>query len=77
MIALPFVGGALIAWYAYNAAAEKHPAVRNAAIIAKHVAMVVAAPVIGLVSIVVLPFVGLGALAGLGVRALKESRKTA
>jgi hypothetical protein len=77
MIALPFVGGAMIAWFGYKAAAEKYPAVRNAAVVAKHIAMVAAAPVIGLVSIVALPFVGLGALAWLGVRALVESRKTA
>ncbi len=77
MIALPFVGGAMIAWFAAKAAGEKYPALRNAGLIAKHVAMVAAAPVIGLVSIVVLPFVGLGALACLGVRALKENRKSA
>ncbi len=77
MIALPFVGGAMIAWFAYKAAADKHPAVRNAGRIAKHVVMLAAAPVIGLVSIVALPFVGLGALAWLGVRALVETRKTA
>jgi CheY-like chemotaxis protein len=76
MIALPFVGGAMIAWFAYKAAAEKHPAVRNAGLIAKHIVMVAAAPVIGLVSIVALPFVGLGALAWLGGRALVEGRKT-
>jgi len=77
MIALPFVGGAMIAWFAAKAAAERHPAVRNAGLVAKHVVMVAAAPVIGLVSIVALPFVGLGALAWLGARALVESRKTA
>jgi CheY-like chemotaxis protein len=77
MIALPMVGGAMIAWFGYKAAAEKYPAVRNAGLIAKHALMVAAAPVIGLVSIVALPFVGLGALAWLGVRALVESRKTA
>jgi len=77
MIALPFVGGAMIAWFGYKAAAERHPAVRNAGLLAKHVAMLAAAPVIGLVSIVALPFVGLGALAWLGARALVENRKTA
>ncbi len=77
MIALPMVGGAMIAWFGYKAAAGKYPAVRNAGLIAKHALMVAAAPVIGLVSIVALPFVGLGALAWLGVRALVENRKTA
>jgi CheY-like chemotaxis protein len=77
MIALPFVGGAMIAWFAAKAAADKYPAVRNAGLIAKHVGMLAAAPVIGLVSIVALPFVGLGALAWLGARALVEKRKTA
>jgi hypothetical protein len=77
MIALPFVGGAMIAWFAAKAAAERHPALRNAGLVAKHVVMVAAAPVIGLVSIVALPFVGLGALAWLAARALVENRKTA
>ena len=64
-------------WFGYKAAAEKYPAVRNAGLIAKHVGMLAAAPLIGLVSIVVLPFVGLAALAWLGARALVENRKTA
>lgn len=77
MIALPMVGGAMIAWFGYKAAAAKYPAVRNAGLVAKHIGMVAAAPVIGLVSIVALPFVGLGALAWLGARALVENRKSA
>jgi CheY-like chemotaxis protein len=75
MIALPFVGGAMLAWFAAKAAGEKYPAVRNAGLMLKHVAMVAAAPLIGLVSIVVLPFVGLAALAWLGGRTLVENRK--
>jgi len=75
MIALPFVGGAMLAWFAAKAAGEKYPAVRNAGLALKHVGMVAAAPLIGLVSIVVLPFVGLAALAWLGVRTLVENRK--
>jgi CheY-like chemotaxis protein len=75
MIALPFVGGAMLAWFAAKAAGEKYPAVRNAGLVMKHVGMVAAAPLIGLVSVVVLPFVGLGALAWLGARTLVENRK--
>ena len=75
MIAMPFVGGAMLAWFAAKAAGEKYPTVRNAGLVLKHVAMVAAAPVVGLVSIVVLPFVGLAALAWLGARTLVENRK--
>ena len=75
MIALPFVGGAMMAWFACKAAAGKYPAVRNAGLIAKHVGMLAAAPLIGLASVVLLPFVGLGALAWLGVRTLVDNRK--
>jgi CheY-like chemotaxis protein len=75
MIALPFVGGAMMAWFACKAAAGKYPAVRNAGLIAKHVGMLAAAPLIGLVTIVALPFAGLAALAWLGARTLVENRK--
>ncbi len=75
MIAMPFVGGALMAWFAAKAAAERYPAVRNAGLVANHVGMVAAAPLIGLVSVVLLPFVGLAALAWLGARTLVENRK--
>jgi CheY-like chemotaxis protein len=75
MIALPFVGGAMLAWFGMKAAALKYPAVRNAGLMLKHVGMLAAAPLIGLVSVVLLPFVGLGALAWLGVRTLVDNRK--
>jgi CheY-like chemotaxis protein len=75
MIAMPFVGGAMLARFAAKAAGRKYPAVRNAGLVLKHVAMVAAAPLIGLVSVVLLPFVGLAALAWLGGRTLVENRK--
>ncbi len=77
MIALPFVGGAMLAWFAAKAAAERHPRIGNAGRVLKHVGMLAAAPLIGLVSIVLLPFAGLAALAWLGARTLLENRKTA
>jgi CheY-like chemotaxis protein len=75
MIALPFVGGALLAWFAAKAAGEKYPAVRNAGLMMKHVGMMAAGPLVGLVTVVLLPFLGLAALAWLGATTLVENRK--
>jgi len=73
-IALPIVGGAMLAWVALNAA-MKYTVVRNAALILKKVGLLAAAPFIGLASIVLLPFVGLVALAWLGASALVANVK--
>lgn len=75
MIALPFVGGAMIAWFGAKAAAERYPVVGNAGLLAKNVGFLAVAPLVGLTSVVLLPFVGLAALAWLGGRALVENRK--
>ena len=75
MIALPFVGGAVIAWFGAKAAAEQYPVVANAGLIAKNIGFLAVAPLVGLTSVVLLPFVGLAALAWLGGRALVENRK--
>jgi len=74
LIALPFVGGAMLGWVALKAAL-KYNAVRNAGMILKHVALLAVAPFIGLASIVVLPFVGLVALGWMGARAMVENGK--
>src|SRR3974390_1711288 len=74
LIALPFVGGAMLGWVALKAAL-KYNAIRNVGMILKHVALLAVAPFIGLASIVVLPFVGLVALGWVGVRALAENGK--
>ena len=74
LIALPLVGGAMLAWVALKAGL-KYNAVRNAVLILKHVALLAVAPFIGLASIVLLPFVGLVALGWLGVRAMVENGK--
>jgi CheY-like chemotaxis protein len=75
MIALPFVGGAMIAWFGAKAAAERFPVVGTAGLIAKNLGFLAVAPLVGLTSVVLLPFAGLVALAWLGGRALVESRK--
>ncbi len=74
LIALPFVGGAMLAWVALKAAL-KYGAVRNTGLVLKHVGLLAAAPLIGLGSIVVLPFVGLVALGWMGARALVANGK--
>jgi hypothetical protein len=62
VIAFPFVGLVMLAWFAARAAA-KHPAVRTAGLI-------VGAPLIALAYVVLFPFVGLALLAWIGGRAL-------
>jgi len=74
LIALPFVGGAMLAWVALNAAL-KYNAVRNAGLILKNVGFLAVAPFIGLASVVLLPFVGLVALGWMGARALVANGK--
>ena len=74
LIALPFVGGAMLGWMALKAGL-KYNAIRNAGVILKHVALLAVAPFIGLASIVLLPFIGLVALGWLGVRAMVENGK--
>ncbi len=76
LIAMPFVGGAMLAWFAAKAAAERFPVVGNTGLILKNVGFLAVAPLVGLTSVVLLPFLGLVALAWLGGRALVENRKT-
>ena len=74
LIALPFVGGAMLAWFGMRAAME-YSAVRNTSLVVKNVGFLAVAPLVGLTSVVLLPFAGLAALAWLGGRALVEHRK--
>jgi hypothetical protein len=74
LIALPFVGGAMLAWVALNAGL-KYNAVRNTSLILRNVGFLAVAPFIGLASIVLLPFIGLVALGWLGARAMVENGK--
>jgi hypothetical protein len=69
IVALPFVGLAVLAMLAGRTAA-KYEAVKTAALVLKNVALVVAAPVLGLAYVVLFPFIGLAALAWMGGRAV-------
>jgi CheY-like chemotaxis protein len=68
LIALPFVGSAMLAWVALDAA-MKNAAFRNTSLALRNFGFLALAPLIGLTSIVVFPFIGLAMLAWLGTRA--------
>ena len=73
IVALPFVGLAVLAMLAGRAIA-KYEAVKTVARVLKNVGMVVAAPVLGLAYVVFFPFIGLAALAWMGGRAVVAAR---
>ena len=68
-ILLPFVGLAMLAWFAAKAlfASAK---VRKALRFGKRMSLIAAAPLVGLVYLIVLPFAGLGMLAWFGATML-------
>jgi hypothetical protein len=76
IIALPFVGFAVLAVMAGRAAA-RYEAVRTTAIALKHAALAIGAPVIGLAYVVFFPVIGLAALAWLGGRAVVGNGRVA
>jgi CheY-like chemotaxis protein len=69
IMALPFVGLGVLAWYGARAAWQ-YPLVRNVGRIAGQIGMLVAAPFVGLAFILVFPLVGAAALAWLAKDAL-------
>jgi CheY-like chemotaxis protein len=78
VLVLPFAGlAALVAmpfWYGARALARSNA---RAATWLRNVALFVAAPVIGLVYVVALPFVGLGMLAWMGVKTIADRTSAA
>lgn len=68
-VLLPFIGLAMLAWFAAKALYES-PKVRRALRFGKAMALVAAAPFIGLAYLIVLPFAGLGMLAWFATRAV-------
>ena len=68
-VLMPFVGLAMLGWFAARAAA-KSSGVRT-------IAKAVFGPFVGLVFVIVLPFAGLATLAWIGGRALFEARSAA
>jgi CheY-like chemotaxis protein len=74
MIAMPFVGFAMLAWVAAEAAL-KNKAIRNVGRALWNIGLLALAPLLGLASIVLFPFVGLAMLAWVGTRALVENGK--
>ena len=69
-MALPFVGLAMLAWFAAKAIAQA-PATPRVLAGMKSVALLVAAPFIGLVYAVLLPFVGVAMIAKTGYDAYR------
>lgn len=68
IIAFPFVGAAMLAWFAVKAAAKRRVGV-TVGRVAGRTALLMAAPFIALACLVLFPFVGLGMLAWIGRRA--------
>ena len=69
-MALPFVGLAMLAWFAAKAIAQA-PATPRVLASIKNVALLVVAPFIGLVYAVLLPFVGIAMIARTGYDAYR------
>ena len=69
-MALPFVGLAMLAWFAAKAIAQASATPRMLALM-KNVALLVAAPFIGLAYAVLLPFVGIAMIAKTGYDAYR------
>ncbi len=72
---LPFVGLGVMAVLAGRAAA-KYDAVKTAGLVLKHIAMVIAAPVIGLVHVLLFPFIGLALLLWMAGKAVATRART-
>lgn len=67
ILAMPFVGLGMLAWFAAKASVKK---AKKLAPAAKHLALLLAAPFVGLLFIVATPFAGLAMLAWFGTRAM-------
>jgi hypothetical protein len=68
-VLLPFVGLAMLAWFAGKTLYESgkvHQALR----IGRRIAVIAASPIVGLVYLIALPFAGLGMLTWIGATAL-------
>jgi len=72
IVAMPFVGFAMLAWLALGAAARRYKAVRTAGRALRIAGYVVAAPFMGLAWVLLFPFIGLAMLAWMGARTLAE-----
>lgn len=70
IVALPFAGFGMLAWFGLRAAARKYRAVRTAGRVLRAVGYVALAPFIALAWIIVFPFAGLAMLAWMGAQAL-------
>jgi hypothetical protein len=77
IVALPFVGLAVLAVLAGRFAVARYAAVNNAALMLKNAALAFAAPLLGLAYIVFFPVIGLAALAWLGGRAVAGNGRAA
>jgi hypothetical protein len=65
----------MLAWTGTRELA-KHRATRKIAMFVKNVALFLAAPFVGLVYALLFPFIGLGMLGWMGVKALANRRET-
>jgi hypothetical protein len=68
-ILLPFVGLAVLAWFAAKALYESAEG-RKALRFGKKIVLIAAAPLVGLAYLIVLPFAGIGMLAWIGATAV-------